>query len=135
MRSHDVTGVDTHSVVPQDDFETPFLGKSPEEIAEHFRKHVCPPDDAVKPRFPIFTFAILDARTLEDRSCLICYYVEAKGLQTVRTDFDLALWNIVPIEVGSTPIDHASNKEMEDKNGVLSGKIYDELCQKQGVQS
>ena len=75
----------------------PILGKTPSEIHSLWLQNIRPGNTQLS-FWSTCTFAILDERTLKDRSVLLCTD-HSEVLETVQCDFDIALRHNVPLEV------------------------------------
>ena len=109
-------------------FRSAFLGMSiPDLYDTVFRPHFSHPRDPATGlrahNWTNSTFCILDARTAEDRTVLLCCD-ESGLLECVRADFDMSLYQAVPFEMRATTVALARLKHT-DADGVISGAHYD----------
>lgn len=94
------------STIPTAPFQSPFIGRSHEQLKEHFIKEL------PEPEFTAITFVVLDERTKKDDTC--CIVSISEGLSTARSDFFVALEVLTPIDVRAHELSEALGSSCTD---------------------
>jgi hypothetical protein len=68
-----------------------FFGRTPGEISAYFKEYTRAPDGE-RSFNAAFTFVVMDARSAQDETVLICVGTEEEYFQVARTEFSVCLW-------------------------------------------
>ena len=123
MKTRDLSGfgsITEGSRLPVAPFENAYVGASLEELAELHEKNL----SSASRQWNSTGFVVADERTPNDESVLLCHVRDGKVEDTIRSDFTVALEQMLELETGDAVFEEL--KGSIDSRGILTSQSMQE---------